>query len=49
MIVGNAGLSTAIGVPTFTLMPVGEVRNVRSAAVIVEKLTALLKVTVTAH
>ena len=47
-IVGSVGLSTAIGVPTFTVTPVGSDRKVKSPAVIVEKLTGLLKVTVIA-
>ena len=48
MIVGSVGLSTAIGVPTLTVTPAGDVVNVRSAAETVEKLTGLLKVTVIA-
>ena len=48
MIVGSVGLSTAIGVPTLTVTPVGTDVKVRSAAETVEKLTGLLKVTVMA-
>src|SRR5271156_6117799 len=48
MIVGKVALSTAIGVPTLTVIPSGAVKKARSAAETVEKLTGLLNVNVTA-
>ncbi len=49
--VGSVGLSTAIGVPTLTVTPIGSLVNVRTgvaASKMVENLTGLLKVTVIA-